>query len=266
MGIILGFTEGINGPQIYVDGVNQSRSGAGSAKSIIGSSSGFNFTLGRSSGASNKYFDGDIDEVSVWNKSLNASEILALYNLGVSSVSANTSFTTALGSTNFATVANLSNVTNMKLADTSGSIIWNNGVDATNQDYDSAIDIGSGFVFVNSSALDSSANSSANISIDVNSCDTWSIYNHDGVVTSLANLKSLGSEVGTGTGATGSCTSVCSNPTCVNNVLTFTVGGFSSHGGDGEGSTPDVPEFSDYAIMFILIVTIGGFFSIRKKQ
>ena len=158
----------------------------------------------------------------------------------------------------------MSNVSAMKLASSKGSIEWNNPVNAAEQDFDNNILIGFGFVSVNTSALDSSINASANVSVLVRSCNSWVIYHATEPVTSLSELKSIGRVVGTGSGATGSCTTYCSNPRCSGNTLTFTVEHFEAGGGDGNPGS--VPEFTDYAILFILITVISGFLLIRKKE
>ncbi|MBI4980691.1 hypothetical protein HZC30_04000, partial [Candidatus Woesearchaeota archaeon] len=47
-------------------------------------------------------------------------------------------------------------------------------------------------------------------------------------------------------------------------TLIFNTTSFSSF--TAQGNTPAVPEFSDYAIILIMIVTIGGFLVMKKKE
>ncbi len=70
----------------------------------------------------------------------------------------------------------------------------------------------------------------------------------------------------------------CFSPDCEiidwgSDYAVFDVNSFSNYsidgqlGGQGEGDPPAaVPEFSDYAIMFLLVTVIGGFVMIRKRE
>jgi len=247
--------------QLYVDGVDVSTSlsDRGPLSSIYTTRSGIDTLIGNAhrAGAGNIYelpFDGSIDEASIWRRSMSASQVLSLYNLGVSP-------TSSFNGTNFESVENMSSIYNMTLANDLGSIVWNGSVDARGEDYDQYVTVGQGFVSVNASALDVSINSSAVVTVSVDSCDSWQIYYAAQPVSSLAELKSVGSVVGTS--ITG-CTSYCSNPTCSNNVLSYTVEHFDGTG--GEGSAQPVPEFSTYAMLLALVLTIGGFVAIRNRR
>lgn len=185
---------------------------------------------------------GDVDEVMVWNRVLTSDERAGLYNVGVAPVDADTTiFETSSGSTNFALETDLSSVSNLKLADTTNRFIqWTNPVDASvGDDYDTYIEMGTGYVSVDVSNLDASLDATATVSVDVTSCGTWTIYHATQTVTSLANLKAVGSIVGTGNNlggtSSGSCTSWCSNPTCdaATKKLSFTAEGFDGGGGEG---------------------------------
>lgn len=65
----------------------------------------------------------------------------------------------------------------------------------------------------------------------------------------------------------------CSNPTCnitgwenTGGSLTIQVQGFSNHTAENGGNDANIPEFSDYALVFILITVIGGFLGIRRGK
>jgi len=174
-----------------------------------------------------------------------------------------TSNFTSSESTNFSAV-DVTDVPDMTLATSNAKIKWVNNVNAENEDYDTNINMGAGFVSVNASALDSSINTSAEVSVNVASCDSWTIYYASQPVSSLAELISVGEEVGSGTGESGSCSSPCSNPSCVGNVLTYTVEHFDGTGGEGEGA--DIPEFSILTLGLGLMVILIGLAIIRRKR
>ncbi|MFC1775075.1 LamG domain-containing protein, partial [Nanoarchaeota archaeon] len=119
---------------------------------------------GTSSGTSDMYhINGTVDEVAIWNRTLGDSEILALYNSAVLP-------TSSFDGTDFWSASNMSNQTGLVLSNSYGNISWNQGVDARDEDYDSSVVIGDGFVSINVSALDSSINSSANVTLFNSSC------------------------------------------------------------------------------------------------
>ena len=165
--------------------------------------------------------------------------------------------------TNFSEV-DVTDVPDMTLATSNAKIKWVNNVNAENEDYDTNINMGAGFVSVNASALDSSINTSAEVSVNVASCDSWTIYYASQPVSSLAELISVGEEVGSGSGESGSCSSYCSNPSCVGNVLAYTVEHFDGTGGEGEGA--DIPEFSILTLGLGLMVILIGLAIIRRKR
>jgi len=207
------------------------------------------------------YFTGMIDEVTVWNRSLNSSYIKGLYYLGVSPTNTSSDFSVSLGSTNFRTSSNIISVDNVKLANSHGSILWNGSLNAKDQNADKNVKIGSGYVSLNSSDLHSSWNSTANISISVSGCDSYTIYYADDIYTSLSDIKTNGQECDSST------VPYCKDIVCTGSKLNFTVSQFSSYGGEGSSSGGGaVPEWDDYAVLLILFVVIGGFFGIKKKS
>jgi cysteine-rich repeat protein len=143
------------------------------------------------------------------------------------------SFPTAAGSTNFAAVSNMAAVTQLKLATTQASVQWTAPVNASGQNLDQYVVVGTGFVSVDKAHLDPSLNATATMKVKVGSCADWRIWHSTVPVTSLSSLKALGTLVGSGQGASGSCTTYCSNPTCSGNTLTYTVTGFDGTGGEG---------------------------------
>ena len=126
--------------------------------------------------------------------------------------------------------------------------------------------MGPGFVSVNASAVHNSFNTSATVSVDVASCDTWKIYYSPTHITDFGSLAIPANEVATGSGASGECNSYCSSPTCVDNVLTYTVPHFDGTGGEGEPATPVIPEFSTVGLILVVLIAAIGFVVVSKKQ
>lgn len=76
---MLTFTyDSTNGGIVYVNGSND---GSFSANGTI-NTGGDEFMIGGQNGYSNRYVDGAIDEVSVWNRALTSTEVSDLYNSG----------------------------------------------------------------------------------------------------------------------------------------------------------------------------------------
>ncbi len=251
----VGVIEGQNF-RVYVDGQLKSQS------TFTGtiSQSGQSFRIGNQNRASYEFrFKGKIDEPTVWGRALSGTEILALYNSGLASVSESTVFTTTYGSTNFSAVENISAVPQMTLATTAGSIKWNGVVNAADQDFDSQVRIGDGFVGINASSLHSSLDAPANVSINVGGCGFYDIYYATGFESnSLEDVKAAGQP------CTPESSPACTNIVCENNVLTFTVEHFDLYGGEG-GDVHAVPEFGTWALILALGLVAGGMFSMRKR-
>lgn len=193
-------------------------------------------------------YEGDIDDVMVWSKILSASEVDQIYNQGVLPTSSN--FSTANGSTDFATVPEMSAISPMRLATSTDLYVeWVGTVNAIDDDFDANVTMGTGFITVDATALDTNngglnniASSAATISIPVTDCGgIWKMYRSASIVTSLNELTT-GDLIGSGTGVTGTCTdtnfcNVSPAPACSGGVMTYEAVGFSSHGGASQTST-----------------------------
>lgn len=151
-----------------------------------------------------------------------------------------TNFPTANGTTDFSAISDFTALSNMKLATSQGSILWNGAtVNAETEDYDSYVNIGDGFVSINpANVRDSLSNDSgtvsgfnARVSIAVNGCDTYSIYYYNAFSSSLNDIITNGQTCNEGTSP------ACTNITCTNNLLSFDVPHFDSYGGEGDGPT-----------------------------
>lgn len=203
------------------------------------------------------YFIGSLDEMTMWNRSLSESEIISLYNLGVSPVSNTSLFSIDYGTTNFTGEDNLSSVPAMRLATSHSNVTWNNNINVSDQDYDTNIKMDSNFISINVSSLSQTINSSANISFQISGCNVYTIYHASGFHDNFDELK------GNGTTCDEWSTPSCINIVCEDNVLSFTAEYFDGFAGEGDNA---IPEFSDYLMMLALAVTACGFFTIRNKN
>jgi hypothetical protein len=158
--------------------------------------------------------------------------------------------------------SDLDSVSDLKIGNAYSLIEWNQAVNVSYADINTYFSIGNGYISLNSAYLHSSFNSSANVSINISDCSDWVIYQSNTHVTSLAQLKIIGSIAGTKT--SGCVTGYCSNPTCENNQLNYTVTSFSSTGGEYMAGVA-VPEFSTYALFLAIALVMGGFMLIRQR-
>ncbi len=135
--------------------------------------------------------------------------------------------------TDFASIANLSNVTNMTLE------IWGRGrirfpeshaINTVGEDYDSNVVIGNGFISANSAALDTTFNSSASLELNLTGIYSGpsapAIYYYHAFATDAASIVANGA--------------VCTSPRCTGitwnsstQMLVFTVSGFSGYAANG---------------------------------
>ena len=218
------------------------------------------------------FFNGSLDEIRIYSRSLSAAEVNQLYLSNLKKVNSNSwefdtnqtnltdgayayagyatdtqgytdstglrsvtlaynpVFSTYGGSTtNFAAVSDLTNVTNLTLEKIGkGKIKFPSmhSVNAAGQDYDANVVMGSGFVSVNSSGLDSSFNSTATLAMNLtgiySGTATPTIYYYEPFTTSAATILQNGA--------------ACSAPRCTGiswdqatGMLTFNVSGFSGY-------------------------------------
>jgi len=159
--------------------------------------------------------------------------------------------------------SDLGAIPGLTLGSDTSSVTWNQNVSVKDADIDTYASMGSGYVSFNMPYLNNTFNASANVSIDVSTCDNWIIYYVDHYVTSLNELKNEGYIVGNNMIG---CSTYCSNPVCSNNKLNYTVTHFDGTGGEGDASPTAVPEFSTITLILTVIITITGFIAIRQKN
>jgi hypothetical protein len=157
---------------------------------------------------------------------LNNSETRWVYINFTSYLPNATEFPVGFGTTNFSLVADLTDVTNMVLAGEDAWIMWNNSVNSRQEDYDTNIEFGLRFVSVNSSALNSTINSSANISMKNVPCNA-TIYSGSDAYSSPSEIINLGNLCNSTTEPN------CTNIVCSAGVLNFTVNHFTGYAAAG---------------------------------
>ena len=138
-----------------------------------------------------------------------------------------THFDPSHGSTDFSSLPSLVDVPDVKLANPAGAIQWTVPVTVLNQDLDSNVRVGTGYISINKAELDSSLDAPAHLSFSVLTCDSYKAYYASGYRSSLSEIKSAGQICNAGT------TPACTNMACENNVLSFDVPHFDGYGGEG---------------------------------
>jgi len=133
-----------------------------------------------------------------------------------------TEFDSAYGSTNLSNVSDLENVTNFTLATQYGKIQFpfDYGMNTSNSDYNLFVEIGAGFISVNTSELNPTFNSSANLTINNVICPA-TIYYGSGVYSSSQDIVSEANICSSTTDPE------CTNINCNVNNVTFTVSHFT---------------------------------------
>ena len=151
-----------------------------------------------------------------------------------------TEFDISYGSTNFSAVPDITNVTNLTLATQYGKIQFPSdyGIDAGGEDYDANINIGAGFISVNTNALDSTFNASANLTINNINCPA-TIYYGNGFYTSAQQI------INEANICTATTDPNCTNINCAASTLTFAVSHFTGFG--AEGAAPPAPPAPEAA-------------------
>ena len=199
------------------------------------------------------FFNGTIDELVIYNRSLTLAEVEKLYTKGFNSNGScdifyidpdYDTFSAYSETTNFAEEPDLTNVTNMTLATGSGRIKFpeDYSVSADTQKYDDNVIIGDCFVSVNTSALDSTFNATAFLTFNNSDghCGDNLIYEVEGFPSSADEIRRGNKK----------CI-LCSNLQKTNNFVTrFNVAHFSAYaiGSNTRLDIYDEYEGSDVAI------------------
>lgn len=214
------------------------------------------FLIGKRSDGSP--YDGTIDELRIWDEALGPDDVKTAYNIGAQPVTDATEYTVTNGSTDFEAVSDMASVNDMILANTFGSITWDNA-NARLQDADTHVVIGEGFVSVDSAELDGSWNSSATVSIPIGDCNGYIAYYASGTHNDLESIKTNGQVCNEGT------TPACTNFSCTDSTLSFDVTEFSGYGAEG-GGVHSNPEYSTATLFMALFGGLGALWFVRKNR
>jgi len=153
-------------------------------------------------------------------------------------------------------------VNDLKLVKNSASVNWNGVVNVEGLDFNNNLNMGSNFVSLNIDELDSSLNSSANVSLTVDGCENIQVYySPSGFFSDFASLKADGNTIPVPCDGT-----YCSNLECIQNTLTFTVNHFDGWGGEGDPPAQGIPEFNFLGIILISGVAALGMYLISKRN
>ncbi|MCP3684817.1 MAG: hypothetical protein GY861_19285, partial [bacterium] len=214
-------------------------------------------------------FNGTVDDVKLWRRALSPQEINASFNAGVYRLERNftgladglynftayatdaagnvnstetrnvtiqyqpirSEFSTSNGSTDFSSEPDMTNVYNLTLANENGSIDFPGDypVNAAGEDYDESVDIGNRYVAVNSSALDSTFNSSTNITLNNVTCDV-AIYYADDIYSNALDIIKQNNWCNSTSNPS------CGNITCTGSTVMFTASHFTSFAAVGDSN------------------------------
>jgi hypothetical protein len=163
-------------------------------------------------------------------------------------------------------IPDLHNVVNMTLDKDGGKVRWNSDVYASLQDFDTYVKMGSNFVSMNMRGLDSSFNSSANVTFTGINCASFVLYYATGFYSTNADLVNHGVVEATQAHIGHDCddASVCRNVRCSGGVLTFKAMHFDGFGGGGAGAA--VPEFGAWALLIAVCATVAGMLFLRSRK
>jgi len=150
---------------------------------------------------------------------------------GYSPIPVTTEFGIEYGTTNFSALGDFSTVTNLTLATQYGKIQFPvaYSVDASGANYDTHVEVGSGFISVDTASLDTTFNSSANVTINNVNCPA-TIYYGSGTYASASSIV----EVNTICDSTSDPN--CTNIDCTDGNLTFTVSHFTGFASSGSAN------------------------------
>jgi hypothetical protein len=247
--------------RLFIDGEESGYSVQNTPKTNLVNNA--NLRIGRNN-LNAKEFDGSIDELVIYNRSLTPEEVGELYsrsaNNGLSYCSVQPNATT-FGGTDINTIPDLTQVQDFIITKSEGSVKWNNDVYLFGQNLDSNINLGADFISLNVNNLHSSLNTSAEISFVVDSCSNPTIYYvNEGFYDNFNDIKSNGIVCPP---------EICSDITCNDNTLTFTAAHFDGFGGEGDPLSDDepIPEFSTMGIILaVMIIGIFSMFIWKKKD
>ena len=215
------------------------------AGAYMGSSLGEPLTIARS--GVDPLYKGIMDEVVIFNRVLNSSEIQQLYqdtlngkgycssssNSSTSSIEPNYTTFSSSETTNFSALSDLTNVTAPVIATSQAKIEWaGSGYNADGKDFDSAITITHNFVSVDVSKLDNTFNRTANLTLKTVTYPSLYAYEI------LRNGQPCGAP---------ECVKISANP------VKFKVSHFSNYTTNGTGV---VPEFNSGLIIVLLVFTV----------
>ncbi|MBW2999001.1 LamG domain-containing protein, partial [Candidatus Woesearchaeota archaeon] len=142
----------------------------------------------------NIFFDGQIDEVAVYNTALTSGQVAELYEASANQnldYCADFEPTSSFSGTNLALEDDLTDV-DLTLSSGATQIKWSNNVNVLAADLDSNVQIGSNFVSINADNLDSSFDTEANVTLTVNSCTNPTIWYANTYQTSFEDIKTNG--------------------------------------------------------------------------
>jgi cysteine-rich repeat protein len=222
----------------------------GAYTGAIGSNTGGYTWLGN---GFNGYYSGTIDEVHVSNINRFAGWIMTEYtNQNSPSAFAIAgsprsslplpkadNFPVIYGTTDFSSALDLTAVPDLKLSNAYGSAEWQgSSVYTTNEDYDSYVRLGSGFISMDPAHVNSTlANNAGSITgfrtrveLKVAGCDNHTVYYSSGFYNTLADIKAHGQVCNAST------VPACTDIRCIDNTLSFYVPHFDSYGGEGTGA------------------------------
>ena len=134
--------------------------------------------------------------------------------------------------TNMSEVSDVGIIENLTLGLGGTTVVWLNPVNATAQDYDSHINIGSGFVSINVSELSDDINTSANVTFENVDCNRFKLYYAEGFYSSRFSFVSAGNLIADETNIDGACDDslLCLGLSCSGGVLNFIAQHFDGFG------------------------------------
>jgi len=133
--------------------------------------------------------------------------------------------------TDFSGEGDLTSVSSATISDGSNQIVWQNFISVVNANFNDNINMGDGFVSVNTEELDASMNSEAQITLKGIDCENYVIYSGTGFVSSASetiNQKTICSD--------------CTIDSCSSGTLTFSVLHFTSY---ASGPSTNLTIFDD---------------------